>query len=185
MLEIQTRFADTVTYGYTMDPTGIPIYSHLYFAGLRLLAHLVMLGAWSAELRRALAKDLGVRPFEPKWTSRARVVEHLDVAQRLRVMVLTQSLLNQWPKRFVNVARSLGLTASDIVGKATRVPYWLASAVDDHLFVGAYSPAPAEIRQAIAHLRRQGHSVTKANVSRALGVTDPLRKRQLEFLLKE
>lgn len=182
--KMQAMLEEALDYGHVLIGDG-PVYSHLFFAGLRAIAQIVAVGRPSASLRKHAAALLGVRTFEPQWPGNISAIEHLSVDDRRRVMVLAMALLHDWPRRFVDVAHCVGLTASDLVGKLGTVPYWIDRVVGDELFAGSYSPSVHEIRSVIAYLRKHDFPVTKTTVSRAIGLSDALRKRQLSFLLTE
>ncbi len=161
------------------------VHSQMFFLGLRIVTQFLAVGRMSSAMREKLAGLLGLPFFIPEWAGRLAMIEHLAVKDRLRLLVLSLALLADWPTTFIRVARSVGATASDVTGRVENVPYWLARAVDSELFAGTYTPSVPEIRSAIAYLRGRSLPVTRTNVSRLLGSSNVLRKRQLHFLLSE
>lgn len=184
MLPLQAILADTIAYGYTHRPRNEPLHSLLFFAGFRILLQLVAASRNAADLQRLLARCLGLRKPNIAWRADIRSYENLDVDARRETAVLASRLFLRWPEEFIHLSRASGTYASDIIGKTSECPYWLESVINERLFGGVYSPTLPEIGNAIAFLRRRRRAVTKMAVSRLLGASDIIRKRQLSFMLK-
>jgi hypothetical protein len=63
------------------------------------------------------------------------------------------------------------------------VPYWYYKVVYSHFNGEVYSPALPEIESAIHYLPVHQRKVTRTTLSKALGVGDVIRKRNLQRLL--
>jgi len=70
------------------------------------------------------------------------------------LVVLAWLLLKDWPHRFLDMAETVGLTASTVLAKGPTPPHWFWAPVAPHLDKSVYSPPVAEIRAAIAVMRR-------------------------------
>lgn len=163
---------------------GADIPAPLFFAGFRQLLQLLARGRLSVDLRGVMSPWRSREDYHPSFPGRISAVEKLPVQDRAILMALAGEWLNKWPMGFVNSCKCVGVTASDICKDLHYVPYWLAKVVDEHFGSNTYSPAIAEIEEAIRYLRRSNIVPTKTAVSKLLGRTDVFRKRKLYSLLE-
>jgi len=176
----QQGWLDALFRGYARLSDGTSIYSHLFFAGLRILFQNLATGEKASRLRAALRED---HEWSPSWNAKIKAIEHLEANDRFELALLAGRVLADWPQTFIALCRQAGIVASDLIGPIKNVPFWYFSVIDQHFSGGVYSPTLPEIGSAIAYLRQRNMGVTKTSVSRILGGTDVIRKRQLNWLL--
>lgn len=159
---------------WSLGGVGIP-YGHLFFD---VLHHLVMLlsNRRGVALIDALAAEVGWRPTVEREHC-AGPFELLPVLARHQFLVTALWLLDEWPLRFVRIARRAGLTQSRILLGET-LPYWFESEIKMCLGAGYGSPTVEEARHAAAYLAKRGNSVSGAAVGRLIGSRDALAVKE-------
>ena len=134
-------------------------YAHLYFDVLR---HLV---AWLPDKRgRGLLARVAMRVGWPTEYPPAKAFETRPVEERHRLLAISVWLLQEWPKRFVEVAKEVGLSQAHIL-RGVHLPHWFESEVRCSLGAGFVAPSNEEVTNAVAYLQQQGKPVS----ARALG----------------
>jgi hypothetical protein len=178
-LQLQRACTDALECGFA-EIAGAAIPAVLYFAGVHQVLRILF--TWKEP--KILHVALGY--FQPLDIELGTgKVERVEAQNRVVLMALASQWMSGWPERFVSVCRQAGVRASDVYRDLPRLPYWLASVVEEHLRGGTYSPTLPEIRNAIAYLRKRDMAINKASVSRLLGGRDVFRKRDLSHLLRE
>jgi len=177
----QEKWLDALFRGHTRLPNEIVLYSHLFFSGLRILFQNIATGRAGEGIRRAMS----IGTWSPDWPEGIRSIERLNVVDRFELALRAGRLLEDWPNRFVSHGLNAGLVSSDLIGQLKSVPFWYFRVIDEHFNAGTYSPTLPEIGNAIEYLRGRKERVTRTAVSRILGVSDAVRKRDLHWMLGE
>lgn len=113
-VELQTHLCEVIECGYAFVGTT-PVYSHLYFDGLRVL--MTGLGRLDgAHARRSML-------FE--WTAAA------DRLAKLRAAV---ALLDEWPSTFLNKCATVRKPYTTFAKDALKIPWWLDAVLRRELF---------------------------------------------------
>jgi hypothetical protein len=183
VLVVQQRWSDALSRGFVQLPNGSVLYSHLFFAGLRILFQNFAAGETGGRLRRKL--DCGRGDWAPTWGDKNHSIERLDVADRFELALRVARVTADWPKSFVALCNECDIVASDLIGPLRYVPFWYQQVVEEHFLRGTYSPTLPEISSAINYLRRRDVPVTSGRLSRLLGVSDVTRKRKLKWMLSD
>lgn len=177
-----TRFLEHAVDEGTVAMAGAPIYSHLFFAGLRSLMQLCLSRGFGqqidAELRTAYR--LPAKPIAP---ASGLTTEYLSTKERSLLVALAGLLLKDWPHRFLAMAETVGLTASTVLAKGPTPPHWFWAPIEPQLDKSAYSPPVAELRAAIGVMRRAKASVTIGSVAAFTGYKGWHYKRKLHRLV--
>jgi hypothetical protein len=175
----QQEWLDALSRGHATIGGGQTLYSHLFFAGLRILFQNIAAGSAGRKLRSVTCDGT----FDPAWQDDMHAIERLEVSDRFVVALIAGRLLSDWPRNYIQACRSAGVTSSHLIGALKSVPYWYYRVVDENFSYGSYSPTLPEISNAIQYLKRHGRPVSKGNLSRLLGVSDVVRKRRLDLRL--
>lgn len=134
-------------------------YSHLCFD---LVRHLV---AWLPEKRgRGLLARVVTTVGWPTEYLQTTAFETRPVLERHRLLAIAIWLLQEWPKRFVEIAKEAGLSQAHIL-RGVHLPHWFESEVRCSLGAGFVAPSNEEVTNAVAYLQQQGKPVS----ARALG----------------
>lgn len=158
---------------------NIKTYPLLFFAGLRhLLKILAMHNKRIETLRRSISAAYGLETYSPTSSRPHPDFQELSVTARRQLLVLARCLLEDWPRRFIEVSRehkiwsSLWLRHSESHPKSTGhyAPFWFWSVVHEHLYRARYCPSSLEINSAIAYLKLHGERLSNSKLSRLLGV---------------
>ncbi len=165
------------------DVGGVSVFGNLFFSGLRILVRLCASPRYGESLQAELSRRAGIASFRPDWVNGNWVFENLGVDDRRGLLTFASVLLEDWPHRFLEVARRVGIRGSDVGGHDRWVPYWIASVVDRELNGKRHVPSVAEITSVIDHLRKSGEEPTRESVGRYIGV-EWFRKRSLSYLLE-
>lgn len=148
-----------------IDDRNLP-YAHLYFDVLR---HLV---AWLADKRgRGLHARVAMRVGWPTEYPPANAFETRPVLERHRLLATAVWLLQEWPKRFVAVAKEVGLSQAYIL-RGVDLPHWFESETRSSLGAGSVALSAEEVASAVAHLRDQGKTVSTYAIKRLVGSKD-------------
>lgn len=164
--------------GFTQVSEDVVTYSCLFFAGLRqLMKILAMRDKRITDLRRAMVKTYKIEAYVPAKT-KAVDVQELEVEARRKLLGFARCLLEEWPKRFVELSGNFKVWSSvwlrhlDPPARAhvLPAPFWYWSVIHDHLYRAKYCPSNEERKEAIKHLRLKGMVVNKSALARLLGV---------------
>jgi hypothetical protein len=112
-VETQLHVERVLDQGYVMLHERTPVYSHLYFDGLRQL----MLG---------LSRCGSVR-------KRSYAFEHADVAERLACLKSAVALIKDWPTEFLCFCSNIRKPYTVFARDASAMPYWLDGVLRRHL----------------------------------------------------
>lgn len=127
-VQMQREIEHHLRSGFVMLDGGLPLYSHLYFDGLRMIM-------------RALPK--------PTSTLRRIAFEYAPIQQRLVLLRSATQLVVDWPHGFVKQCLVLRHPYTTVSNNDASIPYWLDSVLRHHLFSGR-APLSKEEAEAIA-----------------------------------
>jgi len=139
-------------------------YSHLYFSVLRRLA-----GWLPSRHGRALLEKISPSSWSTEYGS-SNGFESRSLDERHRLLVTSHWLLQEWPERFLNAARSVGITQAYIFG-GLPLPFWFEGEVKSSLRGNSYQPNLEEVENVVRYLQRRGEKVTAAAIGRIVGNT--------------
>ncbi|MBI4990291.1 MAG: TniQ family protein [Rhodocyclales bacterium] len=138
-------------------------YAHLYFDVLR---HLV---AWLPDRRgRGLLARMAMRVGWPTEYPPAKAFEIRPILERHRLLAIAVWLLQEWPKRFVEVAKEVGLSQAHIL-RGVHLPHWFESEARCSLGAGFVAPSNEEVTNAVAYLQQQGKPVSVRALGQLVG----------------
>lgn len=144
-------------------------YGHLYFDALH---HLVTcLSAWRGKRLLAAAEAETGCPAEVLGAIGRNRFDLRPVGERHRIMVAALWLLDDWPERFVRIAKSSGLTQARIL-RGETLPYWYEFETRTWLGAKFASPTTEEASRAAAYLSANGLRVGSRAVGRLIGSRD-------------
>jgi TniQ len=168
VIDLQAQAARVLTRGWGRLGESTLGWSHLYFETLRIIAKALAFGPRSEALRSTVVRRWGGDPSPYPWTI-GRSLEHLGVADRHRLFDLVAPLIKQWPSRLIEACQEARVWRSWLLRDEPGPPYVLAKVVNDHLSLGFYKSSEAEIRAALAHLRKTGAPVTMSQLRELVG----------------
>lgn len=119
--------------GWSFATGGIQQYSHLYFEGLHQICKLLLMKdrlPRIGEFRMALQQKTGL-----KWHSenRARPFETQDIFVRHQIIGNAVWLTQDWPNRFLQLARAADLRYSEIVKDLYTKPFWFTDPIEHYM----------------------------------------------------
>lgn len=134
---------------YLLEPNR-PVYSHLYFDGIRMLMNIV-----------PREHPAGVRyPFELA-----------DVSERARRLIFATHLAEDWPQNLRTSCAPLRHVYTTIVCNIGNPPYWLDATLRREFFQGRALASEAEAQAIAQAIVRSGAAATSASM-RALSGRD-------------
>lgn len=148
-----------------------PVYSHLYFDGMRVIARLLL----SPRHRGSLKWVLGEEPTyvgAPN-AMRHRTLEDHEIGTRRAVTLAAWVLTHEWPKGFARFCRENRIRGADVLRDFSSFPYWLQRGVRDELGLPTQPIAEREIVSSVSYLKKLGLPLTHRNVFQLLGRTAP------------
>lgn len=138
-------------------------YSHLYYYVLR---HLV---AWLPDKRgQGLLARVATSVGWPAEYPQATAFETRPVLERHRLLAIAVWLLQGWPKRFVEVAKEVGLSQAHIL-RGVHLPHWFESEMRCSLGAGSVVLSNEEVTNAVAYLQQKGKPVSARALGRLIG----------------
>ncbi|MGB4598634.1 MAG: TniQ family protein [Trichlorobacter sp.] len=150
---------------------GKPIYSHLYFRVLHHVLRMLMSGKWGARLR----SEVGL-----EWVGdHMQTFERVLIQDQARLIEKAVWLLDDWPKRFVDLCQRQGIWSSALLHDVEDAPFWYWDVVIRELYRPDRVVSEEEIKAAIAYMEGHGMPVNERSLSRLLGVNQVFRKRSL------
>ena len=151
---------------------NIPIYSFLYFAGIRQLLKLITLDRYGIKLRNAIENQscIFMNPFQKN--KHQNSIETLPIGVRSDALKLLAWLMQDWPSRFVSTVKKSNLTRSRLERDMGYLPYWFESVISQYFDQRTYSPSNEEINYAFLWLSKNRDHVTRKALINSLGLID-------------
>lgn len=140
-----------------------------FFDGLWVFSQLL--------LRRTGQRVLRNIPWEPdveqkEGGNRPELVEGLVFSQRRKIVSCAYWLMEQWPDRFLTIAKAAGITKSSFIPTYANNPAWLIDTLDAELARHNKYITTGDVREAIESLRDDGRAVSKKAVRCRLEVSE-------------
>jgi hypothetical protein len=114
------------------------IYPHLYFVVLHQLVKLLSSARPSCRpLQKIVVEQSGWQlPSAIEFDSSNRMpFELLSLVIRRQILLQAHWLLDEWPQRFVTLAKQCRVTSSTLLHDMHTIPFWYGSVVYEHLYV--------------------------------------------------
>ena len=174
-LDRQQRLLHIATAGWTPLGAYGPVYSFAYFRILMLAFRLLATGRFADPLRAWVAKRMEIAPPN---APRIRQVELLNARCRHELLGLAVHLLDDWPHRFVDACRAIGITSRLLIKSGRTYPFAFAHAVDWHLSETTRAVTAEELRAGMAYLEVRNRRPTFRALTDLFGVK-PLAHKSL------
>lgn len=127
LVAFQADLERTLERGWCEVPGRGPVYSHLFFAGLRQILWLLGGRRGGRALREVILASMGDEAphLARAYSSRGVLFELRGLRERQALLSMAAWLLEGWPDRFVQVCRMAKITSSRLVEDArSEAPYW-------------------------------------------------------------
>lgn len=144
-------------------------YGTLYFEVLHRLTH-YLATSYGKRFLEAVESETGWRVDIARERPRSEF-ESKPIAYRHQMMMAILWLLDDWPKRFIKVAQSVGATQSQI-NDGRPFPFWFESELRLHLGGGHYNLTTEEVQAAVVYLEKGGQEISASAIGRLLGRKD-------------
>lgn len=177
-LEFQKTLTKAMKNGWAEVAGYGAVYSHLYFTVLHQLMKVCATGKRAMGLREAVGRELNIERPLPTLNEGGRDIERLHISERRKLLDMARHLLDEWPKRFINLCLTHKVWSAALLRDMDEAPFWYWSVIHDHLYRIYYTPSNQEILSAITHLNKSGQILYHKNISRCLGKGDVFRKRK-------
>ncbi len=141
-------------------------YGPLYFDVLHRLAYFLPT-SYGRKFLAAIERETGWKVEIARDRKRCEF-ESKAVGHRHGILMAILWLLDEWPARFVRIAKSIGATQSQ-VNDGRPFPYWFDSVLRQELGNGFYRLTAEEARSAAAFLERTGQEVSANAIKRLVG----------------
>jgi len=141
-------------------------YGPLYFDVLHRLVHFFAT-RYGQRFLKAIELETGWFVNVTKERSRCEF-ESRPLAYRHEMLMAVLWLLNEWPHRFVRLAKCVGGTQSQL-NDGDPFPYWFESILRLELGNGYYMLSGEEVRSAVTYLERSGENVSASAIRRLVG----------------
>tara|TARA_R110000868_G_C10972000_1_gene770167 strand:- start:17131 stop:18426 length:1296 start_codon:yes stop_codon:yes gene_type:complete len=145
------------------------LHSVVYFRLLYILMRLLISGRYAKTLREAIDMHSEALPISGKDPPRVKEVEHLNPQYRGAEIARAWWLTLEWPKRFVDVCSSAGITSRDILKGNKIYPFPLEKVAHEHLSSLLEVANADEVRAAISLLKKKEITPTRIELEKLLG----------------
>lgn len=149
-----------------------PSFGVLFFQGLRILIGVIS-GRNGMRLRQVLSKILGMKLESVLHKD----FEYQETSVRLKLLLATMWMLEDWPNQFLQLCSSAHFTRSRLTDYFPSIPFWLASVVDRHLDTRPYLPGVGEIVEAGNYLIAHSMNVTSMSLAELLNLKRDVARR--------
>lgn len=167
-IEAQGRFDRAVMDGWgDLGPYG---YQHAvpYFQIAWRVYRSLATGQFALPLR-CEALELLASKDPPNNAPAPKEVERLPPRARRWLLGLTDTLMRDWPERYIAACRSVGMAARHIVKERSQTPFALLDPVLRDLSAAPRTVSAEEFEQAKAFLRRKGLEANRSDLEALLG----------------
>lgn len=164
-VEAQRDLQELIREGWRVLGDYGPVYSFAVFEILALITRLLAGGKHAYALRTRIAEHEPGLSVRPETIPRARDGALLTPRARGVLVAMAYWLLADWPHRFVETAKSVGMTSTDLrKHPAGEYPFAYAHAVEWHLKEPFKGGARDEISAAAGILHHHGQAATHRNL---------------------
>jgi hypothetical protein len=154
------------------------IHSRLYFLVLHQLLRLFGLGRRAAAFQRAANESFGCETFAITSRRAERDVEHFQVVERQKLLLMVRRLLEDWPNRFIGFCEGNQIWSATLLRDMDYVPFWYWNVIHDYLYRAPYQPSDREICSVVKYIIRTGGVPYKKAISKYLGASNVFQKRR-------
>jgi hypothetical protein len=140
-----------------------------FFDGLWVLSQLLLRRSGQPVLH-LIPSEFDDEPRQPR--TRPELVEELASSQRRKIIAGAYWLMEQWPERFLSIAKAAGITKATFIPTSATNPSWLTETLDDELARHNKHITTNDVSQAIKKLRDEGRNVSKKAVRSQLEVSE-------------
>ncbi|MDX2218185.1 MAG: hypothetical protein SF172_04115 [Burkholderiales bacterium] len=177
-IDFQQTIYGALEAGWISFPKGRITYSTQFFDGLHLILGLLCSRATAGyKLFSHMLGETGLLPLPLPLRTAAGSFEVLAVEERFRLLCMAQTLLENWPKRFTDTCRDVGISSSYVLSSRVQAPFWLADPVREYLYRRHYEPTHEEWKSAKTFLEKSGSAALPATVAALLGKA-PITRRK-------
>lgn len=141
------------------------------FGGLRVLCQLLLRSSGNPLYSR-IPQLLATTQSGLLSEASGGAIEVMPIQVRVPVIAAAFWLLQDWPRRFLDIARSSGLSKQNFASLQIAHPVWMADAIHTRLTRRTTGITRHQVEQAIADIKVTGHQVSKSAVRRRLRVTE-------------
>ncbi|HYH36849.1 MAG TPA: TniQ family protein [Azospirillum sp.] len=164
-IPVQEDLRHTLTLGWRQLGEYGPVYSFTALRIITLIARLIAGGAHAYALRTWISAREPSLAVPPETLPRARDGALLTPRARSVVVAMAHHLLGDWPNRFVEAARSVGMARIHVRSNfSDALPFAFVHAVDWHLKDALAPASRQELASAKAVLERRGVKPTYRNL---------------------
>lgn len=148
-------------------------YPHLWWDGIRVLIQVLSRRRVARKLLNAELPQVARDALELSSVSRCEF-DSQGIHYRHGMLAAIDSLLDEWPKRFVSMMSNARITLSDFHACEVSSPYWLSVVCRSELDRKAYRVSSIEV-DAAARVATVGEfKPSKVAVKRVLGITEAM-----------
>jgi hypothetical protein len=178
-IKFQGELLSALDQGWIEVLQDCPMYSHLFFSGLRLMLR-PFTDRRAHELCKAFSQRSGVELLPPAANMSGRYFQLLKISDRRQLLRVAQYFLEVWPQRFVEFCRENRLWSRILLSRADPVPYWYWKVVTEHLYKGMRSPSNEEVHAAISYIKKRGDIPSQRAIALWLGKSHVFSRKDPE-----
>jgi len=140
-----------------------------FFDGLWVLSQLLLRRSGLPVLQQ-IPMRFDDAPNQTK--SGPELIEGLAAAQRERIVAGAYWLMEEWPERFLSIAKASGITKATFIPTSATNPSWLTTILDTELARHNKHITTCDVSQAIENLKNEGRTASKKAVRQQLEVSE-------------
>jgi hypothetical protein len=143
LVAVQRRLDSAVDAGFAFVGGTTPIYSHLFFDGLRVFVH-------------------GIDRIRPP-SERLSKIDNAEANRRMQLWSEAAALTYEWPERLVTWCAGVPHAYSILNNSDPNMPYWVASVLRERVYGGRAKVSVAEAASILKAAKKAGlHGAARA-----------------------
>lgn len=166
-VDTQLELEKSLSSGWYEIPNFGTVSSIPFFNGLKHLLRLLSVSRKGRKFREEISLQSGIEFISQ--TEDFHHFDHLPVELRLNALKKAQWLLNDWYKRFVDIARESQSFKSSICHDKEEFPFWLWLPIHDHLSKSQYRVTEEEIGSALEWLKKEKTLILPSDLEALIG----------------
>ncbi len=171
-IEAQENLLSILERGWTENEHYGAQYSFVFFRLLMWLCRMLTSKSWGKTLRQAIRSVGGPQSNVEEntlWHRGNERIYQLSPLERAKLLSTALWLWGDWPRRFIDVCRSVNLFSHTILSYGRNPPFLLLDPVREALLKPFYAFSRAEVNSAKKYLHKRGRRVTLSELQTLTG----------------
>lgn len=178
------KIHEAVSYGSVAINESLMSFSPLWFNGIWVIINVLYSKKKSINFFRSICEYYGISTKLKLSESRNFKrfgSENLEV--RYLVLRLVALMIKDWPKSFVSVCKTIGITKSVLNPHGIILPYWLHEVCNKELHTFHYRVTDEEIKSVLDYQLYHDINITRSGLARMLGNDESMKLNSIRITI--